>query len=88
MDCNWKWEISGRFDGGKPAEYREAKSGAKVWLLSRRWVSSPFGMMLRGQKGGIRLFASAEAAMREAEAEIAALTSERSDYFQVSRSAA
>ncbi|QKV20276.1 hypothetical protein [Oricola thermophila] len=81
------WEQSSKYPNGTVSEYRQSESGAKVWLHGRRWVASPFGMMLRGEKGGIRMFNSAEAAMAACEREIAELANVKSPYFRVSKAA-
>ena len=81
------WKQSSAFANGSASEYRHDESGAKVWLLNRRWVAAPFGMMLRGDKGGVRMFKNAEAAMAACEREIAELAAVESPYFRVSKAA-
>ena len=81
------WEISGRYQSGKVCEYRSAKTGAKVWLHGRRWVASPFGNRLRGPKGGVRLFRTAQAAIKAANSEVVELTTMQGPYFRITRSA-
>lgn len=78
------WELIDRYPNGEPSCYREKRSGTKVWRHGQRWVSSPFGMMLRGDKGGLRLFRTAEHAARAALAEIQTLAAVKSPYFSVS----